>query len=80
MVLNFIFIKIKTQIPFEKNVPIGFHDILEDHFSKEQIEKKGEEKRRFAKELEDRKKDRDKLKKRKQAFYDLTKIYKIKRN
>ncbi|KAI1709251.1 pre-mRNA splicing factor component domain-containing protein [Ditylenchus destructor] len=53
-----------AEIPFEKNIPIGFHDPTEDSFDKSTMEKI-EEKRRDHKEFEDRKKDKEKLKKRK---------------
>uniref|UniRef100_A0A915E2Q7 Cell division cycle 5-like protein n=1 Tax=Ditylenchus dipsaci TaxID=166011 RepID=A0A915E2Q7_9BILA len=53
-----------AEIPFEKPTPAGFHDPTEDSFDKSKMEKIVE-KRRDVKEHEDRKKDKEKLKKRK---------------
>uniref|UniRef100_A0A915LLT7 Pre-mRNA splicing factor component Cdc5p/Cef1 C-terminal domain-containing protein n=1 Tax=Meloidogyne javanica TaxID=6303 RepID=A0A915LLT7_MELJA len=53
-----------NEIPFEKQVPAGFHDPSEDKFDKAQ-KTMVEEKRRDWQERDDRKADKDKLKKRK---------------
>jgi len=53
-----------NEIPFEKQVPAGFHDPSEDKFDKAQ-KTMVEEKRRDWQERADRKADKDKLKKRK---------------
>nr|CAD2127802.1 unnamed protein product [Meloidogyne enterolobii] len=53
-----------NEIPFEKQVPSGFHDPSEDKFDKAQ-KTMVEEKRRDWQERDDRKADKDKLKKRK---------------
>jgi pre-mRNA-splicing factor CDC5/CEF1 len=53
-----------NEVPFEKKVPAGFHDSSEDKFDKDQ-KTMIEDKRRDWQERDDRKKDREKLKKRK---------------
>lgn len=53
------------EIPFEKQVPAGFHDPSEDKFDKNQ-KTMIEDKRRDWQERDNRKKDREKLRKRKQ--------------
>ncbi|KAL7074159.1 hypothetical protein ACQ4LE_006313 [Meloidogyne hapla] len=53
-----------NEIPFEKQVPAGFHDPSEDKFDKAQ-KTMVEDKRRDWQERDDRKADKDKLKKRK---------------
>jgi pre-mRNA-splicing factor CDC5/CEF1 len=53
-----------NEIPFEKPVPAGFHDPGEDNFNKRQ-KTMIEDGRRDWQEREDRKRDRDKLRKRK---------------
>ncbi|KAF1594287.1 UNVERIFIED_CONTAM: Cell division cycle 5-like protein, partial [Eudyptes robustus] len=54
-----------AEIPFEKHVPAGFHDPSEDRFDKKPVNSI-EEKRRDAVEFEERKKDREKLKRKKE--------------
>ncbi|CAD5206576.1 unnamed protein product [Bursaphelenchus okinawaensis] len=54
-----------AEIPFEKPVPAGFHDPTEDLFEKKPVNSI-EEKRRDAVEFEERKKDREKLKRKKE--------------
>lgn len=52
-----------AEVPFEKEVPLGFHDPTEDKFDKNQ-KTMSEERRRDRQELEDRKKDKEKLKRK----------------
>lgn len=52
------------QIPFEKRAPVGFHDPTDDKFEKKPLESL-QEKRRDAVEFEERRKDREKLKRKK---------------
>lgn len=61
------------QIPFEKPVPAGFHDPSEDKYEKDTTFKKQtraeiEGPRRDDVENEERKKDRERLKKRRYVF------------
>lgn len=53
------------EIPFEKPVPAGFHDPSEDRYEKKNVTTI-QEKRRDAVEFEERKKDREKLKRKKE--------------
>ena len=57
-----------AEIPFEKRVPQGFHEPGEDKFDKSQ-KTMIEDRRRDWQERDDRKKDKDKLKKRKWAVF-----------
>ncbi|KAL3111728.1 hypothetical protein niasHT_011015 [Heterodera trifolii] len=54
-----------AEVPFEKEVPAGFHDPGEDKFDKRQ-RTMVEDRRRDWQERDDRRKDKDKLRKRKQ--------------
>ncbi|KAH7699983.1 hypothetical protein AAVH_32905, partial [Aphelenchoides avenae] len=54
-----------SEIPFEKHIPAGFHDPSEDVIKKDKMERYEEQlKNRDFKEYQDRKSDKDKLKKR----------------
>ena len=70
-----------NEIPFEKQIPAGFNDPSEDKFDKSQ-KTMVEEKRRDWQERDDRKADKDRLKKRKFVIYKfytfLSKILKYK--
>ncbi|KAI6232969.1 hypothetical protein M3Y99_00957100 [Aphelenchoides fujianensis] len=52
-----------AEIPFERDVPAGFHDPSEDKYEKPEL-KEIQEKRRDQTEFEERQKDKEKLKKR----------------
>ena len=58
-----------AEVPFEKPTPAGFHDPSDDRFDKNETKRREPEKRRDVKETEDRRKDKEKLKKRKYASY-----------
>lgn len=53
-----------AEVPFEKNVPIGFYDPSEDKFDKTKMVKL-DDRPHLVKEIEERKKDKEKLKRKK---------------